>query len=122
MNKLKTVIVDDVQLIRAELKSLLSEHTDIKVIGEASNGKTAIKVIKELKPDVVFLDIQMPVLSGFQMLETIDVNFKVILISSFNKYMPEAQKYNIVDFLMKPINKRQLAVAIQRLSLTNSTV
>jgi len=120
MQKIKTVIVDDVQLIRAELKSMLLEYPEFDVLGEASNGRSAIKVIEKLKPDVVFLDIQMPVYSGFNMLDELDVNFKIIFISSFDKYMPEAQKYNAVDFLMKPINKGKLDAALKKL-LINST-
>lgn len=122
MQKMKAVIVDDVQLIRTELISMLLEYPEIDVIGEASNGETAIEMIKNLKPDVVFLDIQMPVLSGFKMLDSVDVDFKIIFVSSFDKYMPEAQKYNAVDFLMKPINKKKLATAIKKLCLINNTV
>ncbi len=119
MHKIKAVIVDDVKLIRAELKSMLLEYPEFDVVGEASNGKSAIKVIEKLKPDVVFLDIQMPVYSGFNMLDVLDINFKIIFISSFDKYMPEAQKYNAVDFLMKPINKGKLDIALKKL-LINS--
>jgi len=120
MQKIKTVIVDDVQLIRAELKSMLRKYPIFDVVGEASNGKIGKKIIKALKPDVVFVDIQMPICSGFDMLNELDKNFKIIFVSSFDKYMPEAQKYNAVDFLMKPISKHKLDVALKKVIINLS--
>ncbi len=110
--RLKTLIIDDVKAIRLELKFLLEEFPRIEVIGEAASGKDAIEIINKLKPEVIFLDIQLPVISGLQVLEACRGNFKVIIISSFDKYLSEAQKYNIVDFLMKPINKEKLNKAV----------
>ncbi len=110
--RLKTLIIDDVKAIRIELKFLLEEFSKIEVIGEAANGKDAIEVITKLKPDVIFLDIQLPIISGLQVLDVCRGNFKVIIISSFDKYLPEAQKYKVIDFLMKPINKEKLNKAV----------
>jgi len=116
MDQLKAIIVDDVRLIRTELKQLLSEYPDINVVGEAASADHAVQLVYKLKPDVVFLDIYLPVQSGFDFLDNVKVDFKVIFISSFyNKYSEEAQKYKPVDFLMKPINKQKLSKAIQKL-------
>ena len=116
MDQLKAIIIDDMRLIRTELKHLLSEYPDIKVVGEAANADTAVQLVFTLKPDVVFLDIYMPGQSGFEFLDNVKRDFNVIFISSFyNKYSNEAQKYNPVDFLMKPINKQKLAKAVQKL-------
>jgi len=116
MDQLKAIIVDDVRLIRTELKQLLSEYPDINVVGEAASADHAAQLVSKLKPDVVFLDIYLPGQSGFDFLDNVKVDFKVIFISSFyNKYSEEAQKYKPVDFLMKPINKQKLSNAIQKL-------
>ncbi len=121
MDQFKTIIVDDVRLIRKELKNMLNKYPNIQVVGEASNGEEAIQLISEVKPDLVFLDIHLPKLSGFDLLDRIDVDFKVIFISSFyDKFSAKAQHYNPVDFLMKPINKEKLSRAIGK--ITNLTV
>ena len=72
-------------------------------MGEANNGQKAKEIITELKPDAVFLDIRLPKLTGFELLDCIDIDFQVVFISSFDKYFSEAQKYNATDFLMKPV-------------------
>ncbi len=117
MEPLRTLIVDDVRLIRVELKMILSEYPEIDIIGEASNVREAKYLISELKPDVVFLDIQLPGPSGFDLLDRIEVNFKLVFISSyFDQYYEKAKKYNPVDFLTKPISKEKLVTAISKLS------
>ena len=117
MEPLRTLIVDDVRLIRVELKMILSDYPEIEVIGEASNVREAKYMISELKPDVVFLDIQLPGPSGFDLLDQIEVNFKLVFISSyFDQYYEKAKKYNPVDFLTKPISKEKLVTAISKLS------
>jgi two-component system LytT family response regulator len=115
MDHLKAVIVDDVRPIRMELKTLLGDFPNIKVVGEAANVNDAIPLIEKIKPDIVFLDIQLPGLSGFDLLEKIDAHFKLIFISSFKEYLPQAQKYFPVDFLLKPIDKKKLARAIHKI-------
>ncbi|HGY55323.1 MAG TPA: response regulator transcription factor [Caldithrix abyssi] len=109
MNALKAIIIDDVRLIRTELKILLQDISGIEVAGEAANGKEALDKISQLKPDILFLDIHLPDFSGFELLKKVKGDFKVIFISSFfNQYIQEAERYNPVEFLMKPINKEQL--------------
>ena len=83
MDQLKAIIIDDMRLIRTELKHLLSEYPDIKVVGEAANADTAVQLVFTLKPDVVFLDIYMPGQSGFEFLDNVKRDFNVIFISSF---------------------------------------
>ena len=118
MEPLRTLIVDDVRLIRVELKMILSDYPEIDIIGEASNVREAKYLISELKPDVVFLDIQLPGPSGFDLLDQLEVNFKLVFISSyFDQYYEKAKKYNPVDFLTKPISQEKLVTAISKLSL-----
>jgi two-component system LytT family response regulator len=117
MDKLRTIIVDDVKLIRLELNSMLANFHEIEVVGEANNGENAKLLIRELKPDVVFLDIRLPKLTGFELLECIDIDFQIVFISSFDKYLPEARKYNATDFLMKPVKLENLKLAVQKLIL-----
>ena len=116
MKQLKTLIVDDIRLIRVELRMILNEYEVFDIIGEASNVEDARTLISELKPDVVFLDIQMPGLTGFDLLDEIDIDFKLVFISSyFDQYYEKATKYAPVDFLTKPINKDKLETVINKL-------
>jgi len=116
MKKLRTLIVDDIRLIRVELRMILKEYRVIDIIGEASNVADAKRLILELKPDVVFLDIQLPGLTGFDLLDEIDIDFKLVFISSyFEQYYEKATKYAPVDFLTKPINKDKLVTVINKL-------
>jgi len=115
MEKIKAIIVDDVKLIRMELSAMLASYPEIEVIGEANNGQKAKELINELKPDAVFLDIRLPKLTGFELLECVDIDFQVVFISSYDKYFAEAQKYNATDFLMKPVRREDLDKAIQKL-------
>jgi len=115
MKSIQAIIVDDVKFIRAELISMLAKYDWISVVGEANNGLQARELIEKTQPDVVFLDICLPKLTGFELLDSINKKFEVIFISSFDKYLPEAQKYDAVDFLMKPINRELLNQAINKL-------
>jgi len=116
MKQLRTLIIDDIRLIRVELRMILNEYKVFDIVGEASNVQEAKKLISELKPDVVFLDIQMPGLSGFDLLDAINIDFKLVFISSyFDQYYEKATKYSPVDFLTKPINKDKLATVINKL-------
>jgi two-component system LytT family response regulator len=117
MKPLRTLIIDDIRLIRLELKMILSEYPEIDIIGEASNVHDAKAMILKLNPDLVFLDIQLPGLSGFDLLNQIEINFKLVFISSyFDQYFEKARKYAPVDFLTKPINKDKLMNVVKKLS------
>lgn len=111
----RAVIVDDERLARKELRSLLAEHPLIEIVGEANSVKSAATLIHNAQPDVVFLDIQMPGASGFQLLEQIDPTIKVIFVTAFDAYAIRAFDVNALDYLLKPINPARLATAIARL-------
>jgi len=112
MTPLKTIIVDDEWLIRSELKYMLNQYSKINVVGEAASLAEAIQLIQETIPDVVFLDIQMPGGSGFDLLEQVDVRFKIVFITAFDHYMKEARKLKAEAYLMKPISMERLSKVI----------
>ena len=102
----KTIIVDDEELARERLKRLISDFPEyIKIAGEAVNGDQAAVLIETLKPDLVFLDIQMPGKNGFELLQSLqDYSFEVIFVTAFDKYGIQAVKFAAIDYLLKPIN------------------
>jgi two-component system, LytTR family, response regulator len=109
------IIIDDEPLARALLKEYLAPHTDICIIGECANGFEGVKAISELKPDAVFLDVQMPKLNGFEMLELIDSAPAVIFTTAFDEYAIQAFDANAVDYLLKPFTEERLHNALIRL-------
>ncbi len=115
MNYYKTLIIDDEWLIRAELKQLLLQYPNIHVVAEAANVTDAIRLYDEFKPDLVFLDIQLPGGSGFDFLEQVGGRFKLVFITAFDQYLKDAKSYQAIDYLMKPINKKKLSKVIQKL-------
>jgi two-component system LytT family response regulator len=94
---------------------MLSQYADINVVGEAANLNEAVQAVKELKPDLVFLDIQMPGGSGFDFLEQVEVNFKIIFVTAYTQHFARAKKYEAIDYLLKPISQDRLARAIHEL-------
>lgn len=115
MNRIKTLIIDDEWLIRSELKTMLTQYSNIDVIGEAANVTEAVKLCTDLKPDLVFLDIHIPGGSGFNFLSRVNGDFKLVFITAFDQYLDEAKNYRAIDYLMKPINREKLARVIQKL-------
>ncbi|MCI0495074.1 response regulator, partial [candidate division KSB1 bacterium] len=115
MHPLKSIIVDDEWLVREELKTLLAEYPEIEFIGEAANVSQAIDLVKEITPDVIFLDIQMPGATGFDLLEQADISSKIIFITAYDQYALKAFEVNALDYLLKPIRKERLAKTVQRL-------
>jgi two-component system LytT family response regulator len=115
MNRIKTLIIDDEWLIRSELKTMLVRYPNIDVIGEAANVMEAIKLYEALKPDLVFLDIQLPGGSGFDFLNRVDGSFKLVFITAFDQFLNEAKQYRAIDYLMKPISKDKLSRVIRKL-------
>ena len=111
----KAIIIDDERLARAELKKLLLEFPTIEVIGEAANAKEGIEKIESLSPDLIFLDIQMPGKTGFDMLTELDSSPHVIFTTAYDEYALKAFEVNALDYLMKPIEPRRLADALQKL-------
>ena len=110
-----TLIVDDERFARNDLKELLSIFPTIKVVGEAKNIKTAVEAIEQLKPDLIFLDIQFPGETGFELFQKTDVRAKVIFVTAYDEYAIRAFDVNACDYLLKPVNPERLALAVKRL-------
>jgi len=113
----KAILVDDERLARNDLTLLLKNHSNIQIVGEAANGLEALDLIKELEPDLVFLDIQMPGINGFDVLEQIGSDVKVIFVTAFDEYALRAFEVNALDYLLKPVNPERLLQSIERLEL-----
>ncbi|MBN2013084.1 response regulator [candidate division KSB1 bacterium] len=111
---LQTIVVDDEWLIRKELISLLTAYDQINIVGEASNVDEAIQLVENIDPDLIFLDIQMPGRTGFHLLESIPQTFDVIFISGYDHMIQQAHQYNAIDYLTKPIDKKRLALAVNK--------
>lgn len=120
---MKAIIVDDERLARRELRSLFSDIPNVEVVGEATSGEEAIEMISLLKPDVVMLDIQMPGMNGFEVLENLpkDCKSKIIFTTAHDEYAIRAFKVNAIDYLLKPIEPVQLAESIAKVSETLGT-
>jgi two-component system LytT family response regulator len=113
---MRTVIVDDERLAREGLKMRLRAETDIELVGEASDGPGAVKIIERQSPDLLFLDVRMPGLSGFQVLNRLGRTAPraVIIVSAFENYALKAFDAQVLDYLLKPINEERLRTAVQR--------
>jgi two-component system, LytTR family, response regulator len=111
----KALIIDDERLARNELKKLLQEFPEVEVIGEASNADEGIEKIENLAPDLIFLDIQMPGKTGFDMLVELEKAPHVIFTTAYDEYALKAFEVNALDYLMKPVEPRRLADALQKL-------
>ncbi len=114
--KMRTVIVEDEEPARNLLKSFLKDTENIELIGECENGFEGVKIINELKPDLVFLDIQMPKINGFEMLELIDHKPHIIFTTAYDQYALKAFEYNAADYLLKPYSKERLQEAIAKVA------
>ncbi len=108
----KAIIIDDERLARNELKKLLQEFPEVEVIGEAANANEGIEKIESLNPDIVFLDIQMPGKTGFDMLTQIEKAPHVIFVTAYDEYALKAFEVNALDYLMKPVEPKRLADAL----------
>jgi two-component system LytT family response regulator len=111
----KALIIDDERLARKDLISLLDAHDNISVVGEADDVPSSVEAIKRLNPDVIFLDIQMPGDSGFELLERTDVEAQIIFVTAYDEYAIRAFEVNALDYLLKPVNPERLAVALEKL-------
>ena len=112
---MKALIIDDERLARKELTNLLKDHHEIEIIGEAVNADDAFQKIQTLDPDLLFLDIQMPGKSGFDLLEMLERVPKVIFTTAFDEYALKAFEVNALDYLLKPIQPERLAESINKL-------
>ena len=114
---MKALIVDDERLARTELRRLLTPHKEVEIVGEAVNAADAVKKINEIKPDLLFLDIQMPGKNGFELLEELDNVPSVIFTTAYDEYALKAFEYNALDYLLKPIEPKRLEEAIKKVML-----
>lgn len=114
MNKLRAIIVEDEAPARELVKAFLKNHENIELIGECDNGFDGVKDINDLKPDLVFLDIQMPKLSGFELIELLDELPEIIFTTAFDQYAIKAFELSAVDYIMKPFSKQRFAEAIDK--------
>jgi two-component system, LytTR family, response regulator len=113
----KAIIIDDERLARNELKKMLLDFPQIEVIDEAANADEGIEKIDALNPDLIFLDIQMPGKTGFDMLQELDKAPHVIFTTAYDEYALKAFEVNALDYVMKPIEPKRLADALQKLIL-----
>jgi two-component system LytT family response regulator len=113
---IKAIIIEDEQLARDLIKDYLQEQKEIKLIGEFEDGFSGLKAINELRPDLVFLDIQMPKLTGFELLELLDHRPAIIFTTAYDQYAIKAFEHNTVDYLLKPFSKERFAEAVARAS------
>lgn len=113
---MRAIVIDDSRLARNELKRLLKEFDSLQVIGEAANVDEAKEKIESEKPDLIFLDIQMPGKNGFQLLEELEIIPDVIFTTAYDEYALKAFEYNALDYLQKPVQTDRLAGAISKVS------
>jgi two-component system LytT family response regulator len=118
---MKAILIDDERLARQELRNLLSPYSEIQIVGEANNAETAIETIKQLKPDVIFLDIQMPGKNGFELLEEISGVPEVVFVTAYDEYAIRAFEINALDYLLKPVQANRLAETVKKI-LNKETV
>ena len=105
MNMINIVIIDDEPLARQIIVEYLSSRNDVNILQECNNGFEGIKAIMQFKPDLIFLDVQMPKINGFEMLELCDEKPGVIFTTAFDEYALKAFEVNAIDYLLKPFNK-----------------
>ncbi len=112
---MKALIIDDERLARKELMKLLEEHPSIEIAGEAQNADEAEQLINDMNPDVLFLDIQMPGRTGFQLLESLDTVPLVVFTTAYDEFALKAFEINALDYLLKPITAERLGEAVHKI-------
>lgn len=115
--KIKTLLIDDEQLARALVQNFIKADPDFEVIGEAEDGFQAMKMIQELKPDVIFLDIQMPKITGLEMLELIENPPIVVFSTAYDQYAIAAFEKNAIDYLLKPFSKDRFLKTLEKVKV-----
>lgn len=114
MEKIRTIIIEDEELARNLLRNYIKDLEDIEIVAECENGFEGVKAINELKPDLIFLDIQMPKITGFEMLELIDHHPEIIFCTAYDQYALKAFEFNAADYLLKPFSKERLFAAVEK--------
>lgn len=115
---MKALIIDDSRLARKELRTLLKAHPLVEIMDEAANAMEAAEKITQHQPDLIFLDIEMPGKTGFELLEELTLTPKVIFTTAFDEYALKSFEYNALDYLLKPVQPTRLKAAIEKL-MTN---
>jgi two-component system, LytTR family, response regulator len=114
MRKLKTIIVDDEELARSIVREYLEKYEDIRIVAECANGFEAVKAVSEHSPDLLLLDIQMPKINGFELLELLQDPPAVIFITAYDEFALRAFEVHAVDYLLKPFSEERFAEALSR--------
>lgn len=115
MKKLTVLIIDDEPLARQVIRNYLKAYPDLEVLGECDNGLDAVEMIQHLKPDIIFLDIQMPELSGVEVLDRLEYMPHVVFSTAYDDYAIRAFEINAVDYLLKPYNEERFGKCIDRI-------
>lgn len=113
-SRIRAVVVDDEDLARQVIRELLGSHPEIQIIAECANGFEAVKAVTELKPDLLFLDIQMPKLDGFEVLELIGTDMAIIFATAYDQHALRAFEVHAVDYLLKPFGRDRFDAALAR--------
>ena len=114
LSKIRALLVDDEELARHVLRELLQSHSEIEISAECANGFEAVKAIAEHKPNLIFLDVQMPKLTGFDVLELIGTDIPIIFVTAYDEYAMRAFDVHAVDYLLKPVGRQRFEEAIDR--------
>jgi two-component system LytT family response regulator len=110
--KIRAIIVDDEELARAILRESLSHHSDVELVAECANGFEAVKAATDLKPDLLFLDVQMPKLDGFEVLELVGTEAAIVFVTAYDQYALRAFEVHAVDYLLKPYSEDRFKDAL----------
>jgi two-component system LytT family response regulator len=116
MQKLRTIIVDDEPLALKLLRTVLSEISDVEIVAECSNGKQAVEAATELEPELIFLDIQMPGMNGFDVIKSLqtDIMPMVVFVTAYDQYAVDAFDLHAVDYVLKPLDSERIARSVER--------
>jgi two-component system, LytTR family, response regulator len=114
MQKIKAIIIDDEALARQLIRDYLNDFEDVEMIAECQNGFEALKAIREMQPDLIFLDIQMPKVDGFELLDVLETRPEIIFTTAFDQYAIKAFEENAVDYLLKPFPKERFRQALEK--------
>jgi two-component system LytT family response regulator len=115
MKKIRALIVDDERLAREELKLMLKDFPEIEIIGEAKNGDEGVQMNTELRPDLIFLDVSMPGMTGFEMIRQLDEIPNVIFVTAFDDFALKAFEVSALDYILKPIDPERLKEAVGKI-------
>ncbi len=114
MDKIKAIIVDDEELGRSIIKEYLMQHPNIEILSECRDAHEALQAIEKFHPDLIFLDIQMPEINGFELLDMLDEKPKVIFSTAYDQYAIQAFEVNAIDYLLKPYDSDRFTMAVER--------